>query len=119
MDTPTPSSQSPAPIAQPPVPSFRIAIYARTGSDDGPKDVPMELQLEPCRAYAQRHGYALVQEVLDRDIDDHMLDRPGMIAIRHLITVGEIDGVMVANLDRLARDRIHRLVLWAEYTKAD
>jgi hypothetical protein len=98
---------------------FRVAIYARTGSDDGPRDLPMDRQLELCRAYTWRHGYALVQEAQDHDIDERTLNRPGLVALRQLIAEAQIDGVVVASLDRLARDPIHRLVLWAEYARAD
>ena len=89
---------------QPPITTFRVAIYARTGSDDGPGDRPIDAQLELCGSYARRHGYAVVQEVLDRDIDDYSLDRPGLVTIRQLIAARQLDGVVVASLDRLARE---------------
>lgn len=83
---------------------MRAVIYARYSSDNQ-REESIEGQLRECRVFAERNGYVIVKEYIDRALTARSDNRPdfqNMIkdSYRHLFEV-----IIVWKLDRFARDR--------------
>lgn len=82
--------------------SERVAIYARTASND---TLSLARQIEQCESYAQQHGFDVVTRLtaLATSDDDRLVD---------LIESEEIDVVLAIDVTRLARSmrRVFELV---------
>lgn len=80
-------------------PRPRVALYVRTASGD-----KIEEQRTLCRCYAQEQDWTIVQEFSDSCASGVILDNPGMQALLAAVADREFDIVLVANLDRIARN---------------
>src|SRR5258708_10267994 len=76
------------------------AIYARVSSEVQRDNYSLDTQLEGCRAYAQQHGFTVVQEFVDAHTGTS-LDRPEFDRLKKL--AGSVDAAIVYVQDRLGR----------------
>jgi len=97
--------------------SKRVAIYTKVATCA--TEDRLLLQLEACRKYDQERGWAVVAEVADKGVSGTTLDRPGLNHIRDMVQAGEIDGVIVYALDRLAREVSLIHLLGREFRQRD
>ena len=80
------------------------AIYARISSDHDGTAAAVGRQLEDCRAWAQRHGWAVAEEYVDNDISAYSgKRRPEYTRMLDDLVSGRRDAVLVYHLDRLHR----------------
>ena len=84
----------------------RAAIYIRESALEAtrPDRYGIPVQRDQCRAYCDENGYTVLDEYLDKGADSEELDRPEMNWLRRDIKVGNVDMVVIARYDRLARD---------------
>src|SRR5262245_48493862 len=95
--------------------SKRVAIYARVSTDDqAHRGYSIPTQIEACRNYAREQGYDVVAEFSD-DYSGATLDRPELDKLRNLF--GTIDGVIVYEIDRLARKVVYQMLIEEEFQK--
>jgi len=92
-------------------PAFKIVVYARVStsethrkSNGDPSQNP-ETQLEPLRKYAARREWAVIEEVVDR-MSGTRTSRPGWDRVLQLARDREVDGILVAALDRIGRSLV-------------
>src|SRR5262249_4233151 len=71
-----------------------------------------------CETYAERHGYTVAAVFEDAGASGAMLDRPGLDALRAAVQRGEVDVVLVASADRLARHFADQTALTIEFDQA-
>jgi site-specific DNA recombinase len=74
--------------------------------------------MEACRKYAEEQGWAVAAEISDDGISGATLDRPGLDRIRDMSRAGEIDAILVYELDRLSRKLVHQLIIEEELGQA-
>ena len=99
--------------------SKRAVIYARVSTEDQAKHgYSLPSQLEACRKYAEERGWQVVAEITDDGVSGAKLDRPGLDRIRDMAQAGEIDGVIVYDLDRLSRKAVYQMLIEEELGKA-
>lgn len=92
-------------------------IYARVSTDEQAKrGFSIPSQLEQCRAYCQRYGYAVSVELTD-DESGAMLGRDGITRMRDLVRAGAVDRIVVWRQDRLARDELSYFTLRNEFKR--
>lgn len=86
---------------------MRAAIYLRVPMADG----PIAKQRDACLSFAVSRGYGVVVTLADRGVSGVTLERPALSQLRGMIGSGQIDAIIVATLDRLARraDHLHLL----------
>jgi DNA invertase Pin-like site-specific DNA recombinase len=63
----------------------------------------LAVQLGKIKAYAQLYDVDVLEVVEDRDQSGKSLARPGLQSVLELLESGQVDGVLVASLDRLTR----------------
>lgn len=80
----------------------RAAIYARYSSDRQ-SEFSAEDQARLCRQLADREGWTIVGEFLDRAISGATRDRPELMAM--MARAADFDVVLCESLDRLSRDQ--------------
>jgi site-specific DNA recombinase len=86
----------------------RVSTYARVSTEDQAKHgYSLPSQKEACAKYAEERGWTVVAEITDDGISGATLDRPGLDRIRDMAHAGEIDGVIVYEMDRLSRKLAH------------
>ncbi|MDE2107185.1 MAG: recombinase family protein [Patescibacteria group bacterium] len=82
----------------------RVVLYCRVSSDEqAASGLGLEAQEAKGRQYAALYGLDLVDVVIDAGISAKSLKRPGLQATLARMDAGEIDGILVAKLDRLTR----------------
>jgi site-specific DNA recombinase len=91
------------------------AIYARVSSAGQLEGTSLDAQVKTCREYASAQGYRIVEGgIVQEDISGAVLNRPGLNTIMHMAARKEIDAVILAKVDRLARGRIVDALLEAD-----
>ena len=99
--------------------SKRVVTYARVSTEDQAKHgYSLPSQVEECRKYAEDRDWSVVAEVSDEGISGATLDRPGLDQIRDLAHAGEIEALIVYDLDRLSRKVVHQLLIEEDLSKA-
>jgi site-specific DNA recombinase len=96
---------------------LRAALYVRVSSVGQEQDgTSLETQEERCRAHAEKHGYAIGEAHVYREVftGTELWERPKLTALREAIRRHEIDLVIVYAIDRLARDPVHLGVILSE-----
>lgn len=92
--------------------SKRAAIYARVSTDDqADRGYSLPVQLEACRAYVERLGYTVTEEIReDYSGATPITERPQGAVLADLVKRRAVDAVIVYRVDRLSRDLIDLLV---------
>ncbi|MEE7463642.1 hypothetical protein MFUR16E_21615 [Methylobacterium fujisawaense] len=102
------------------VPASRCAYYCRF-SDDGQKESSIERQVEYCDAYARFNGLVPLEGrhiFADRGKSGvFTVERAALAAVLEKIRNGEINKLLLENLDRLARDLLIVMEIHREATK--
>jgi DNA invertase Pin-like site-specific DNA recombinase len=93
-----PSSTPASPPTSKPAPSYSLAQ-----------------QLEALRAYCEREGYQILEEVVDAGQSGASLERPGMDRVRDLVAAGGVSVVLAQDRDRFAREPAYHYLLKREF----
>lgn len=84
---------------------MNVVIYARY-SDGKQREESIEGQLKVCHDYAERNGYNVINEYIDRAVSGRTDDRPQFKRMIKDSYKGNFNGIIVYQLDRFARNRI-------------
>jgi len=96
-----------------------VATYARLSTEDQAKHgYSLPWQTEAYRKYAKERGWTVVTEISDDGVSGATLDRPGLDRIRDMAHAGEIDAVIVYDVDRLGRKAVYHMLIEEELGKA-
>lgn len=85
---------------------LRLVGYVRVsevGGREGPRFISPKVQREQIYGYARLQGHEIVDVLEDLDESGGKWERPGFQEVLRRITEHEVDGVVVAKLDRFAR----------------
>ncbi len=92
----------------------KAAIYARVSGDDRAKEGRnLESQLQMCREYAARLGCRVIAELAEDDRGAGGADRdlPQLVRLLEMAQAGEIEVLVVREMDRLARSLVKQLLI--------
>jgi site-specific DNA recombinase len=97
----------------------RAAIYRRvsTSKQAGEDRFSLEDQLERCQQRCKEQGYEVVADLVEVHSAGYLDERPRMSELRQMIHNQEIGVVVLATLDRLARNQNHQEVVLYEAEK--
>ena len=95
----------------------RTVLYARVSTEDQIERYGLPTQLRACREHAEKLGLNILEEITDDGISGTIIDRPGLEAVRGMVRAGEVDVVMMLDVDRLSRELSHLLILKPEIEK--
>lgn len=92
---------------------MRMGVYARVSTSRQAQAQTIEQQLERLRAAVCERGWVLDAEHVYRDdgYSGASLGRPGLDRLRDHAALAELDVVVVAAPDRLARNYVHQVLL--------
>lgn len=96
---------------------MKLVGYARVSTNGQAEDgLGLDIQAESIRAWAKSHGHRLVASYDDAGVSGakELDDRPGLAEALGAIKAGKAKGIVVARLDRLARDMVLQEQLLAE-----
>jgi site-specific DNA recombinase len=98
---------------------MRVAIYVRVSTSHQVLQQTIDQQLDRLRTHVQTQGWTLPEERIFRDdgYSGATLARPGLDRLRDLVHVRELDRVVIASPDRLARNYVHQMVLLEEFAR--
>jgi DNA invertase Pin-like site-specific DNA recombinase len=85
---------------------LRLAAYVRVSrvqGREGPGFLSPEQQRAAIEAYCTAHGHTLDREAVDLDVSGSRRDRPGLDSLLAAVKAGEVEGIIVARMDRLSR----------------
>lgn len=88
---------------------MNVVIYARYSSDKQTEQ-SIEGQLRVCREFAERHGYHIINEYIDRAISGTSDNRPAFLEMIEASNEKGFEGVLVYKLDRFSRNKYHNVV---------
>lgn len=80
---------------------MRLIGYVRASTSD--QQITLEAQAEKIRAMAIVKGFPISEIITDSGESAKDLDRPGMTRLLSMIAARDIDGVIIAKLDRITR----------------
>ena len=83
---------------------MKVIIYARYSSN-GQSEQSIEGQIKACREYAERNGYKIIDEYIDRAMTGTTDSRPEFLRMIADSAKRQFGGVLVYQLDRFARNR--------------
>lgn len=83
---------------------MNVVIYARYSSDKQ-REESIEGQLKVCHAYAEKQGYNVIDEYIDRAISAKTDNRPNFQRMIKDSSKKHFQGIIVYQLDRFARNR--------------
>jgi site-specific DNA recombinase len=95
----------------------RTIIYARVSTEDQVEKYGLPIQLRACREFSQAAGGCIIEEITDDGVSGVVLDRPGLARVRQRVAAGEVDLVLMLDVDRLSRELAHLLILKPEIEK--
>ena len=81
-----------------------VIIYARYSSS-GQSEQSIEGQIKACREYAERNGYKIIGEYIDRALTGMTDSRPEFLRMVADSAKRQFQGILVYQLDRFARNR--------------
>jgi site-specific DNA recombinase len=94
----------------------RAILYARVSTDEQARSgYSLAQQIEALRAYADREGYEVLEEVQDPGQSGASLERPGMDRVRDLVAAGGVSVVLAQDRDRFAREPAYHYLLRKEF----
>lgn len=76
----------------------------------------LDVQEATCRRWAKANGHRVAHEVREEGVSGakELTDRPALARVLHMLKAGDVEGVLVYRLDRLARDLVLQEQLLAE-----
>jgi len=84
--------------------SPKAALYLRVASRHQADADAINIQKDALHAFAKQQGYAVCMEYSDNGFSGLNLDRPAFAQMDAEISAGNIDTVIVRNIDRISRD---------------
>ena len=95
---------------------MRAAVYARVSTTRQAQAQTIEQQLDRLRAAVAERGWELEDQHVYRDdgFSGARLGRPGLDRLRDHAALADLDVVLVAAPDRLARNYVHQVLLIKE-----
>jgi site-specific DNA recombinase len=94
----------------------RAILYARVSTDEQARSgYYLAQQLEALRAYCEREGFEVLEEVTDPGQSGASLERPGMDHVRDLVAAGGVAVVLAQDRDRFSREPAHTYLLRREF----
>ena len=82
---------------------MNAVIYARYSSDKQ-REESIEAQLKVCHAFAERMGYTVIREYIDRALTGRVDERPQFLLMIRDSAKHQFEKVLVYRLDRFSRD---------------
>lgn len=83
---------------------MRVVAYTRVSTEtQAERGVSLAAQADKVRAYAALYDLDVVEIIEDAGASAKTLDRPGLRRALAMLDAGEVDGLVVAKLDRLTR----------------
>jgi site-specific DNA recombinase len=96
----------------------RAILYARVSKRSQAEDgYSLAQQVEDLRAWCERGGYEVREEVTDAGYSGASLERPGLDRVRDLVATGGVAVVVAQDADRITRDPVHRGFLDDEFER--
>ena len=93
-------------------------LYARVSTDEQARSgFSLAQQLDALRAYADREGYDVLEEIRDPGQSGASLERPGMDRVRDLVATGKVSVVLAQVRDRFAREPAYHYLLREEFAE--
>src|SRR4051795_5927556 len=81
-----------------------VVGYARVSTEEQASEgVSLAAQEAKVRGYCALYEHELVRVVVDGGVSAKTLDRPGMREVLAMLEAGEVQGLVIANLDRMTR----------------
>ena len=98
----------------------KAVAYIRVSTDNqvGPDKYGLDAQRDHILGYAKREAFTLTHWYADEGISGATMDRPGLQELLQDAEAGEIETVLVAKMDRVARELFVQLFVEKELTKA-
>ena len=97
---------------------MNAAIYARVSTaQQAEHGYSLETQIEACKQKALSLGATSIKEYVDDGYSGAYLERPKLDELRDAVSAGLHDVVIIYDIDRLARDTMHLLLLTEEMEK--
>jgi site-specific DNA recombinase len=95
---------------------MRAAVYARVSTPRQALAQGIEQQLDRLRAAAAARGWRVDEQHVSRDdgYSGASLSRPGLDRLRDHAALADLEVVLVAAPDRLARNYVHQVLLLEE-----
>src|ERR1700741_5232489 len=90
---------------------LRIALYARVSTEEQRAGQTIDSQIAELRRFASQRELLIVQVYKDNGWSGGMLARPALDALRDAAARHLFDGVVINDVDRLARDVTHLGIL--------
>ena len=98
---------------------MNVAIYARVSSEKQEKQETVQSQIACLRDFAEKKGYAIVNEYVDEGYSGEMLARPDLDRLRDDAAKKSFEAVLVYSPDRLARKYVYQELIKIELKKHD
>jgi site-specific DNA recombinase len=97
-----------------------VAMYVRVSTDRQAETQTSDQQLSALQTYVAQQQWTVGVEHIYRDegISETRLDRPALDRLRDAVARGEVDIVLIASPDRLARRYAHQVWLLEEFDRA-
>jgi site-specific DNA recombinase len=95
----------------------RALIYARVSTEDQVEKYGLPTQLRACREHAGKLGLQIVAEISDEGVSGAIIDRRGLERARQMVRNGDVDVILMLDVDRLSRELSHLLILKPEIEK--
>ena len=99
-----------SPAQEIPLAIQRVALYARVST----RDQHCELQLRELREYAERRGWQIGGEFVDRGISGSKESRPQLSRLMAEAHQRKFDGIAVWKVDRFGRSLKHLVISLAD-----
>lgn len=95
----------------------RIAIYARVSGEKQVNGTSLDDQTDKCKQEAAQKGWTVVETFREEGVSGAKVYRAAIIRLIGLAATGQIDAVLLAKVDRLARGRVVDALLVSELEK--
>jgi len=96
--------------------STSAVLYTRVSTEEQARSgYSLRQQLEALRAYAEREGFEVLEEIEDAGHSGAYLERPGLDRVRDLVESGAVSVVLAQDRDRFAREPAYLYLLKEEF----
>ena len=98
---------------------MRALIYCRVSTKEQTQNLSIPVQRTACRAYCAQHGLSVAREFIEQGESAKTADRTQLKALLAYCVEnrGQIAALVVYNLSRFSRDRLHHVLLRAQLQK--
>jgi site-specific DNA recombinase len=94
---------------------LRAILYIRVSTDEqGRSGFSLPQQLQALQEYCKNNGIEVIRVYEDKDSGAY-IDRPGLDALREVVSAGGVDLVLTQDRDRLSREPAYRFLLEKEF----